>query len=201
MILQTILTNALALSGTTAAAAIAPRGDGPKLNRTVIGPVPAFQVTGFSAVALPLSLRVGYTFNLTIPNGPPLLTNLLCSHLGTTTDRDLSTTPWTRCLAPSDPDANTGVSFRWTRHYDSALAGELAIVRQVDPAAYYPDDLVDEGVHGVPAGETRRVDPDGEFRRTVYEGPEDFEVEAWRFERDIVSLGLAGGRVGGGEGV
>lgn len=60
MILHTILTAVLALSGTTAAAAITPpRDDAPKPNRTVVGPVPAFQVTGFSAVALPLSLRVG----------------------------------------------------------------------------------------------------------------------------------------------
>lgn len=73
-------------------------------------------------------------------------------------------------------------------------------MRQVDPAAYYPDDVVDEGVHDVPAEETRRVDPDGQFRRTVYEGPEDFEVLAWRFERDLVGLGLASGRTGGGEG-
>lgn len=59
MILQTILTAVLALSGTTTAAVITPRDDAPKPNRTVVGPVPAFQVTGFSAVALPLSLRVG----------------------------------------------------------------------------------------------------------------------------------------------
>ncbi|KAK0754242.1 hypothetical protein B0T18DRAFT_454049 [Schizothecium vesticola] len=195
MILHTILTAVLALSGTTAAAAIAPRGDGPKANRTVVGPVPAFKVTGFSAVALPLSLRVGYNFNLTIS---PLLTNLTCFYLGTTPDRDLSSTPWTPCLSPTDPDANTGVSFRWTRHYEGALAGQLALVRQVDPAAYYPDDVVDEAVHDVPADETRRVDPDGQFRRTVYEGPEDFEVQAWRFERDLVGLGLAGGGRGVG---
>lgn len=70
MILHTILTAVLALSGTTAAAAIAPRDDTPKPNRTVVGPVPAFQVTGFSAVALPLSLRVGLVSMPTTPFFP-----------------------------------------------------------------------------------------------------------------------------------
>lgn len=72
MILQTILTAVLALSGTTTAAAITPRDDAPKPNRTVVGPVPAFQVTGFSAVALPLSLRVGLVSqSIHTPFSPP----------------------------------------------------------------------------------------------------------------------------------
>jgi len=193
MILQPTLTAILALSGTTVAAAIASRdpGDGrTPPTRTVVGPVPAFNVTGFVASAFALSLRVGYTFNVTIS---PELTDIYCFYLGTTYDRDLSSTPETRCSYPEEGNSNnTGVTFRWAQQNDGVLAAKLTIKRQVNPLAEDPDELVDEAVYNVPVSETLRYNPEGRFARTAYNGTENFSVEAWRFQKNLVALGLAG---------
>ena len=72
------------------------------------------------------------------------------------------------------------------------LAAKLIIKRQVNPLAEDPDELVDEAVYNAPVSDTLRYDPDGQFARTVYNGTENFSVEAWRFQKNLVALGLAG---------
>ncbi|KAK3990342.1 hypothetical protein QBC44DRAFT_358495 [Cladorrhinum sp. PSN332] len=179
-----------------------------------VSPIPAFEITDFQAGGIILSHRSYINFQV-LPH--PNASLVFCSTLGTTLSASISSITPTWCNreadapptsedvwfelvvysdAPPAPHYNTTsntTSTKTTSSLSARMTGgpddgdkkkgamaRLRVVRQINNGTR------DEAVHYILPQDAPFIGA-GDFFHQVYDGPENFTVEAWRYE--MQSLG------------